>query len=103
MIMKEYLDLWKHYADFSGRTTVRGYWMAFLFNCVISLALSFIAGAIGLGILSGLYSLAILIPGLAICIRRLRDAGCHWANIFWPAVPIAGIIVLIVKLCKPSV
>ena len=101
--MKEYLDLWKHYADFSGRTTVRGFWMAYLFNWIIAFGLGLILPLVGLGFLSYLYTLAVVIPSLAIAVRRLRDAGCHWANIFWPAVPIAGIIVLIVKLCKPSV
>ena len=101
--MKEYLDLWKHYADFSGRTTVRGFWMAYLFNWIITFGLGLILPLVGLGFLSYLYTLAVVIPSLAIAVRRLRDAGCHWANIFWPAVPIAGIIVYIVKLCKPSV
>jgi len=101
--MQEYIEMWKHYADFSGRTTVRGYWMAILFNLIASFLIGFIASLTGLTILSSLYSLAILIPGLAICIRRLRDAGCHWANIFWSFLPLVGFIILIIKLCKKSV
>ena len=101
--MNEYLDMWRNYANFSGRTSVRGYWMAVLFNCIASFVVGFVAGLIGLEFLGGLYSLAVLIPGLAICVRRLRDAGLSWTNLFWSFLPIAGAIILIVKLCKPSV
>ena len=65
--MKEYLDMWKNYANFSGRTSVRGYWMAFLFNMIASFALSLIASILpALAILGSLYTLAALIPGIAI-------------------------------------
>ena len=101
--MSEYIEMWKRYADFGGCTTVRGYWMAFLFNAIIGYVLGFVLGLIGLGFLSYIYTLAALIPGLAITVRRLRDGGCHWANIFWPALPLVGTIILIIKLCKKSV
>lgn len=101
--MKEYIEMWKHYADFSGRTTVRGYWMAYLFNFLAGLIISVLVGVTGLAILSTVYTLAALIPGLAITVRRLRDAGCHWANIFWSFLPLVGMIILIIKLCKKSV
>ena len=101
--MNEYIDMWKHFADFSGTTSVKGYWMAALINFIIALVINLLATQVGFFvILSNLYTLAILIPGLAICIRRLRDAGKHWTNIFWPFLPLVGAIVLIVKLCGPS-
>ena len=93
-----YLDMWKNYADFKGCTTVRGYWMAVLVNFIITTAL----GIIGIEIIAGLYSLAVLIPGLAICVRRLRDAGFHWSAILLPLIPLVGWIILIVKLCRAS-
>ena len=96
--MKEYLDMWKNYANFSGRTSVRGYWMAFLFNVIASM----IIGIIPIRILAGLYSLVALIPGLALTVRRLRDAGKHWSAIFLSLIPLVGSIILIVKLCQPS-
>ena len=101
--MKEYLNMWKNYANFSGRTSVRGYWMAFLFNMIASFALSLIASILPvLAILGSLYTLAALIPGIAITIRRLRDAGKNWAWIFIGLVPLVGVIILIVLLCKAS-
>ena len=94
--MKEYLDMWKNYANFSGRTSVRGYWMAFLFNFIASLIASFIP------VVSFIYPLAVLIPGLAIAVRRLRDTGKRWTWLFISLVPLAGAIILIIMLCKPS-
>ena len=101
--MKEYLDMWKNYANFSGRTSVRGYWMAFLFNMIASFVLSLIAEILPiLAIIGSLYTLAALIPGIAITVRRLRDAGKNWAWIFISFVPLVGVIILIVLLCKAS-
>ena len=96
--MKEYLDMWKNYANFSGRTSVRGYWMAILFNFIAATIIGFIP----IRILASLYALAVLIPGLALVVRRLRDAGKPWTCIFLSLIPLAGGIILIVLLCKPS-
>lgn len=95
----EYINMVKNYANFKDRTTVRGYWMAFLVNVIISAILSII----GIEWLAGLYSLALLVPGLGICVRRLRDAGYRWTWIFISLIPLVGWILLILKLVKPSV
>ena len=52
--------------------------------------------------LAGLWSVVVLLPSLAVTIRRLRDAGHSWAEIFWVLLPIAGIIILIVRLADPT-
>lgn len=101
--MQEYIAMWKNYANFSGRTSVRGYWMALLFNFIISGVLTAITGALpALAALASVYSLAALIPGLAINVRRLRDAGYSWTSLLWVFVPLVGLIILIVRLCKKS-
>ena len=100
--MQEYLDLWRNFADFSGRTSVRGYWMAVLFNFLAYLIVGFIDGFLSLGFLSGLYTLAITIPMLAAGVRRLRDAGKSWAWIFINFIPVVGNIIYIIMLCQPS-
>jgi len=101
--MNEYLNMWKNYVNFSDRTTVRGYWMAFLFNFIASLIVGLVAGLLRVELLTNLYSLAILLPSLAICVRRLRDSGKAWGWIFISLVPLVGWIILIVLLCKASV
>lgn len=100
--MQHYLDMWKNFSDFSGTTSRNAFWMAVLFNFIISFAISFIGGMINLSILASVYTLAVLIPSLAMNVRRLRDAGCHWANIFWLFLPVIGTVIYIVKLCKPT-
>lgn len=94
--MKEYLDMWKNFANFSGRTSVRGYWMAFLFNFIAGVIVSFIP------VVSTIYGLAAIVPGLAIAVRRLRDSGKKWTYILLGFIPLAGPIILIVLLCKPT-
>jgi len=101
--MQEFLNMWKNYVNFSDRTTVRGYWMAFLFNIIAAFVVGIIAGITGFRILSVLYSLAITIPSLAMQVRRLRDAGKRWTYLFIGLIPFAGIILLIIALCKPSI
>ena len=53
--------------------------------------------------LAGLWSIVVLLPTLAVSVRRLRDAGRSWAELFWILLPIAGLIILIVRFCEPSV
>ncbi len=112
-MIKAYRDYWMGYIDFKGRTSVAGYWFAVLANFLATFILSFI-----LGIFAGLsqnnpvqtvapyitsFSLICVLPSLAIVIRRLRDGGNSWVNIFWTLLPLVGSIILIVKLCQPSV
>ena len=102
--MTEYVNMWKNYVNFSDRTTRKGYWMAFLINLIILIVLAFLAQLVEpLIFLYGLYALAIFLPALAMMVRRFRDAGKSWTNIFWAFLPVIGTIIHIVLLCKPSV
>jgi uncharacterized membrane protein YhaH (DUF805 family) len=100
--MKEYLAMWKNYVNFTDRTTIRGYWMAVLFNFIAAIILTVIIALTKFQFLSYLYSLAGRLPGLGITVRRLRDAGRPWAWIFIALIPIIGDIWLIVLLCGSS-
>ncbi len=102
--MQHYIAYWTNYFNFSGRTTRTGYWMAWLFNCIVSLLLGFVTGLIPkLAFVTTIFSVACIIPGLAIAIRRLRDAGKGWGWIFINCVPLVGSIIFLVLLCQPSV
>lgn len=100
--------VFKKYADFTGVARRSEYWWWVLFSTVISLILTGIDTAIsggngmGIGVLAGLWSLATLLPSLAVGVRRLRDAGYAWGFMFLALIPIVGAIVLIVMLCQPS-
>lgn len=86
-----------NYAKFSGRARRSEYWYFFLFNFVVSLLLSYILPAV-----SGVYSLAVLIPSLALSWRRLHDIGKAGGWYFICLVPLVGWILLLVWLCKDS-
>ncbi len=80
--MNWYLTVLKKYAVFSGRARRKEYWMFFLFNIIISMILGFISGAMAVSsssaapqFLSNIYSLAVLIPSLAVGVRRMHDQG----------------------------
>tara|TARA_B100001113_G_C20918838_1_gene539152 strand:+ start:15 stop:344 length:330 start_codon:yes stop_codon:yes gene_type:complete len=73
--MNWYLKVLKNYAVFNGRARRKEYWMFVLFNTIISFVIGFIGGASGLDFLSGVYSLIVFIPSIAVAIRRMHDVG----------------------------
>tara|TARA_R110002049_G_scaffold65035_1_gene170987 strand:+ start:126680 stop:127042 length:363 start_codon:yes stop_codon:yes gene_type:complete len=76
--MNWYLKVLKQYADFNGRARRKEYWMFTLFNLIIIYGSSIIAIAIDtplLSIVGSIYSLAVLIPSLAVGVRRMHDVG----------------------------
>lgn len=116
--------VFRKYAEFEGRATRPEFWWFALFSALVSAALGSLnvyttTGAVG-G--QGLYDLAgttsttyygaalasvwgvfVLLPSLAVTVRRLRDAGHRWVEIFWILLPIAGIIILVIRLVDASV
>ena len=102
--MTEFINMWKNYVNFKDRTTRRGYWMAYLFNVIALVILAIIMTfASALTFLYLVYCVAMLVPYFAILVRRLRDAGKAWQNVFWMFLPLIGSIILIILCCKPSV
>ena len=100
--MSWYLMVLKRYADFSGRSRRREYWMFVLLNFVISVGVAIIDNVIGsdvaagVGVLGVLYALILLTPGLAVSVRRLHDTGRSGWLILIALIPIVGLIILIV-------
>jgi uncharacterized membrane protein YhaH (DUF805 family) len=73
--MNYYLQVLKNYAVFNGRARRSEYWYFFLFNMIISIGLGFLGGLADLSFLSNIYSLAVLIPAIAVGVRRMHDVG----------------------------
>ena len=94
--MNWYLEVLKKYAVFSGRARRKEYWMFFLFNIIIAAVLGFIEGLIGTNasqngqsILGTIYQLAILIPSIAVGVRRMHDTDhSGW----WLLFPIVNLV-----------
>ena len=117
-MINAYKNFFKNYAEFTGRSTRSDYWWVWLGNFILSIPfwiiyfytvfLSAVMASVDdsvseatflvLGLVVIIYAifyLAILVPTLALSVRRLRDAGFHWAFIFLRFVPMGGIALLI--------
>ena len=118
-MIEAYKKFWKGYVDFTGRSTPSDYWFAYLAHVLIFFAYYLLdavfermvsaTGSMDVFTISVIllliffaYGIATVLPGLAITVRRLRDAGYHWAYIFIPLIPFVGIFILIFLLCQPT-
>lgn len=98
-------NFFTQYATFSGRATRSEYWWIVLFNAIVNAAISMVIGLIQpdlVAIVSGLYSLAILIPTLALIWRRLHDIGKRGTWYLMILIPLVGWIFVIVYFCTAS-
>jgi len=107
--MNWYLEVLKKYAVFGGRARRREYWYFALFNILISIALAIIDGVTGtlsaeagIGLLGAFYALAVLIPGIAVSVRRLHDTSRSGWWLLIVLVPLIGAIVLLVFMVQDS-
>ncbi len=116
ILFRAYINFLKGYVDFVGRSTRPEYWWVWLMNNIFCIPLYIIYFQMilndgkeidpisGVAILS-LYIIlfmVLFIPSLALKVRRLRDAGLHWAFIFLHFVPMVGRFALLVLLAMPS-
>ena len=109
-------NFFKGYVDFSGRSTRPDYWWIGLVNIILAIPFYIVYGSaianpdseaaiMTLGLFIFIYfifGLALFLPQLALTVRRLRDAGFHWALIFVAFVPFVGSIALLVLLAMPT-
>ncbi|HBM14740.1 MAG TPA: DUF805 domain-containing protein [Lentisphaeria bacterium] len=101
--MHYYLLVFKKYAEFSGRATRKEYWYFVLFNFIISLIFNMLifrsesAPDLNMivSIISMIYSLAVIIPSLAVFVRRMHDTGRRGWWFFLIFIPIIGAIWLL--------
>jgi uncharacterized membrane protein YhaH (DUF805 family) len=73
--MNYYLAVLQNFANFKGRARRSEYWYFVLFNIIFSIALGFVGGLIHFPLISTIYSLVMIIPSLAVGVRRMHDAG----------------------------
>ena len=107
--MDWYLKVLKQYFDFKGRARRKEYWMFVLINTIFSVLLTLVDMGTGLysdtsgaGLLSSLYSLAVLIPSIAVSVRRLHDTDHSGWWLFLLLIPLIGALIILVVLCFNS-
>ncbi|MDR1613769.1 MAG: DUF805 domain-containing protein [Planctomycetota bacterium] len=92
-----YIDVLKtKYAAFDGRARRKEYWMYVLFNAIAAVAAMIIDNIIGFPFFYILYGLAVLVPSIAISVRRLHDIGKSGWWIIIALVPLVGVVILFV-------
>lgn len=117
-MINAYKNFFKNYAEFTGRSTRPDFWWVWLGNLILfipfwiiyfyTVFLSTMMDSVSdsaseatfmvfglVAIIYAVFYLAILVPTLALSVRRLRDAGFHWAFIFLRFAPMGKIVLLI--------
>ena len=99
----------KNYADFNGRARRKEYWLFYLFlilGYIVTAVIDLMTGSFdeisGFGILSGLFFLGIIIPSIAVQIRRLHDQDKSGWWVLIGLIPFVGGLVLLVFMCLPG-
>lgn len=107
--MKYFLGALKKYTVFSGRARRSEFWFFCLFQLIFTIVAIFLDLVIGInipvidfGLLSTIYVLALIIPSIAVSVRRLHDTGRSGWMIFINLIPIAGLIWYLVLMIKDS-
>ena len=124
-MINAYKNFFKNFAEFTGRSTRPDYWWVWLGNLILSIPfwviyiytvyLSAVMDSVSdsaseaafmifglVAIIYVVFYLAILVPTIALTVRRLRDAGFHWAFIFLRFAPMVGGIALLILLAMPT-
>ena len=97
----------KRYADFSGRSRRKEYWMFILGVIIVAVILGIIEGALGMaGMVGGVYGplttlmlLGIIVPSIAVQVRRFHDQGKSGWFVLLGLIPIVGGIIVLVFMC----
>ena len=107
--MNWYLKALKQYVDFSGRARRKEYWMFFLYNLLFSVLAVILDKVIGTsspesgyGIFYGIYSLALIVPSLALGVRRLHDVGKSGWMLLVGLIPLIGAIWILILMATDS-
>ena len=102
--MKWYLAVLRKYVVFTGRARRTDYWMFVLISGMVEIGLSFINGWMGgdTPALPLLYGSVVLLPSLAVSIRRLHDIDRSGWWVLLVFVPFLGLVVLLVFMATPG-
>lgn len=115
-MINAYKNFFKGYVDFTGRSKRSEYWWIWLTNMILLVPFysayfkvlanprneAALMALGGIAIIYMIFGLALILPMLALTVRRLRDAGFHWALIFIIFIPMVGSLALLVLLAMPT-
>lgn len=109
-MIEAYKKFFKNYARFDGCSSRADYWWVCLANTIIGFALGFVFGLIAgitevqsIRFVPCLYSLAVIVPAIALIVRRLHDINKSGWYYFMILIPIAGPIIILIYLLTDRV
>jgi uncharacterized membrane protein YhaH (DUF805 family) len=98
-----YLAVLRNYVGFSGRARRTEFWMFVLFNAIVVTVINLVGRHVFDTLIPGLiYTYAVLIPTLAVCVRRLHDTGNPGAWLLIVLIPVIGAIAFVVFAAWPG-
>ena len=100
--MNWYLEVLKKYGVFDGRASRSEYWYFILFNTIIYVGILIVGIAIKVEFLVFIYGIAVIIPSLAVAVRRLHDTDRSGWWILISLIPLIGSIILLIFLVTGS-
>ena len=92
--------LTKNYANFKGRARRKEYWLFVLATLLFSISATVVDSVLPMKIVSRIFQLFIIIPGLAVAVRRLHDIGKSGWFYLIGLIPLVGWIIMIVWFCR---
>ena len=109
-MVEGYKKFWINYTKFDGCSSRADYWWTLLANIIVAAILGFVFGLISsvtgikaITFIPYLYTIAIIIPDIALSIRRLHDINKSGWFLLIALLPLIGSIILLVFYCLPSV
>ena len=99
--MHWYFDVLRKYAVFEGRSRRKEYWIFALISTIVLIVLRVIDEMMGWtvwdeGFLSLLYSVAVIVPSIAVTVRRLHDTDRSGWWCLIALIPLVGAITVLV-------
>lgn len=104
-LLRWYLWPWQRYAEFDGRSSRKEFWTFYLGNVVLSLLLTTLSGGPGrglIGLLVLVYALALIVPTIAVIVRRFHDQGRKGWWVLLGLIPVVGGLVVLAFMLVDS-
>lgn len=105
-MVESFKKMWINGLNFKDRTSRSDYWNAWLMTVIVSFILGIITGFMGdvVAYYAGLiFSIVLMVPTLAMDVRRLHDVNKSGWYLFMELIPMVGWIFILVVYCSKTV
>ncbi len=100
--VKLYKQFWIDWKNYEGKSNLNDFWTTVLCHFIVQFVIGLIIGLFNVQALTGIISLVLFVPMLALGARRLNDVGEKPTYLLWLLLPLVGWILVVLKWVKPS-